>query len=270
MRRFALFTILPLLLCVGALPGLAHELWIEPVEWQADPGAQLQADLINGEGFEGVRQPYLANRIVLFNLYSAERATRIQNRNGSRPALDAPSHGEGLHIAAYQSAPSTLTYTEWEKFLAFVDHKDLGDVAAMHEARALPRTDFVETYSRFSKALFGVGSGAGADRRLGLETELVALDNPYAAGGDTIRVQLYYQSALRADEQIEIFDRAPGGEVTVTTIRTDAEGIAAIPVTSGHDYMLDAVVLREPTSRMAEATGAVWETLWANLTFHVP
>lgn len=270
MRRFALFTILPFLLSVGALPGHAHELWIEPVEWSADPGAQLQADLINGERFEGVRQPYLANRTVLFNLYSEARASRIQNRAGSRPALDVPAHGDGLHIAAYQSTPSTLVYDEWEKFVSFAAHKDLGDVAAMHDARGLSRELFTETYTRFSKTLFGVGSGAGADRRVGLETELVALDNPYTSGSGVIRVQLYYQADPRADEQIEIFDRAPSGAVTISTVRTDAEGIATIPVTSGHVYMLDAVVLREPSARLAEVTNASWETLWANLTFHVP
>ena len=83
-------------------------------------------------------------------------------------------------------------------------------------------------------------------------------------------MQLFYQSGQRADEQVEIFERAPSGAVTVSTTRTNADGIATIPVQSGHDYMLDAVVLREPTSQRAEQTGAAWETLWANLTFHVP
>ena len=270
MRRFIRLATLPLLLIFAALPALSHELWIEPLEWQVEPGEQLQADLINGQNFEGVRQPYLANRLVLFNLFSENRATRIQNRNGSRPALDTPSHGEGLHVAAYQSTPSTLSYTEWEKFVSFAEHKDLGDVATMHDARGLPRSVFTEAYTRFSKSLIAVGAGEGSDRRVGLETELVALDNPYTATGDTIRVQLFYQSGVRADEQVEIYDRAPSGAVTVSTVRTNADGIAVIPVAPGHDYMLDAVLLREPTSELADLTKASWETLWANLTFHVP
>ena len=51
---------------------------------------------------------------------------------------------------------------------------------------------------------------------------------------------------------------------------TDSEGRVTVPVKSGHRYMLDAVVLREPSANLAEATGAVWESLWANLTFEVP
>ena len=111
MRALAIFATLPFLVLLTSLSARAHELWIEPLAWQADPDETLQADLINGQTFEGVRQPYLANRMALFNLYSDSRATRIQNRTGSRPALEVPAHGDGLHVAAYQSTPSTLTYT---------------------------------------------------------------------------------------------------------------------------------------------------------------
>ena len=81
-------------------------------------------------------------------------------------------------------------------------------------------------------------------------------------------VRLTYQGEPRADEQIEVFERDTGGEVTVTTLRTDGDGRALIPVKPGHDYMLDAVLMRavEP----AFEGDPVWESLWANLTFGVP
>ena len=246
-------------------------MWLEPLEWQVTPGDTLEAQLLNGEEFSGNRQPYLPNRFVMFNLFSEGRATRVQNRTGNTPALASPPHGDGLHIAAYQSTPNTLNYDEWEKFLRFADHKDLGDVAAMHDARNLSRDFFIETYPRFSKTLFGVGSGAGADRRIGLETELVALTNPYTeAQAGQMRVQLFYRGSPRADAQVEVFEKASDGGLRIFLVRTDGNGVATLPVRSGHDYMLDAVVLREPTSELAAATDAAWETLWANLTFHVP
>ena len=271
MRRIS--PIIPaFLLCfVSAVAAHAHELWIEPLEWQVEVGSTLEAHVINGEDFAGNRQPYLPNRIVMFNLFSETRATRIQNRSGNTPALEAPAHGEGLHIAAYQSTPMTLNYDEWEKFVRFVEHKDLGDIGTMHDARGLSRDFFIETYTRFSKTLFAVGNGAGSDRRVGLETELVALTNPYTdAGGGQVQAQLFYQGQPRADAQIEVFEKASNGGVRIFLVRTNGDGIASVPVRSGHDYMLDAVVLREPTSQLASVTDAVWETLWANLTFHVP
>ena len=116
-----------------------------------------------------------------------------------------------------------------------------------------------------------VGAGAGSDRSFGLVTELVALANPYTdALPDGLPVQLLYNAAPRADAQIEIFEKNAQGNIEVTTTRTNEAGIAMIEVRPGHIYMLDAVVLRQPSAELAEKHGAVWESLWANLTFAVP
>ena len=149
MRRIS--PIIPaFLLCfVSAVAAHAHELWIEPLEWQVEVGSTLEAHVINGEDFAGNRQPYLPNRIVMFNLFSETRATRIQNRSGNTPALEAPAHGEGLHIAAYQSTPMTLNYDEWEKFVRFVEHKDLGDIGTMHDARGLSRDFYHRIWKKY-------------------------------------------------------------------------------------------------------------------------
>jgi 5-hydroxyisourate hydrolase-like protein (transthyretin family) len=79
-------------------------------------------------------------------------------------------------------------------------------------------------------------------------------------------VQLYYQGKPQSDAQVEIFDSAPDGTVHISLIRTDAQGRAVIPVASGHSYLLDAVRLRSYDGPQE----AVWESLWASLTFAVP
>ena len=77
-------------------------------------------------------------------------------------------------------------------------------------------------------------------------------------------MQLLYQNEPLANAQIEVFDKAPDDNVVITLLRSDAKGEAVIPVTSGHSYLIDAVRLRPATGE------AVWETLWAALTFAVP
>ena len=74
----------------------------------------------------------------------------------------------------------------------------------------------------------------------------------------------------RADAQVELFEKAPGGAVEITYHRTDARGIAMLPVRPGHAYMADAVVLRAPSAALAAERGVAWETLWAELNFAVP
>jgi uncharacterized GH25 family protein len=261
--------ILPLLLLL-ATPISAHELWIEPLNWQPAPDGRLEANLVNGQNFEGITLSYLPKWFSRFEVVTGDIMAAVDGRIGNTPAVAQPVAGDGLHVVVYQSTPSTVTYAEWAKFLTFVTHKDLGDIGAQHQARGLPETAFKEVYTRYSKALVGVGSADGADKRMGLETEIVALDNPYVTGGSTVRVQLFYGDEARANAQIELFERAADGTVVVTLQRTDATGIATLPVRAGYEYMADAVVMREPSDALAAEYGAVWETLWANLTFAVP
>ena len=268
--------LLPLLVCaLWASSAVAHEYWIEPQDFTPPADGMLVADLVNGEHFAGTRLPYLPARTVSYVVARDGRIEPVEARIGDRPALNMESLGDGLHVVAYESTYSQVTYDDFAKFLRFAGHKDLiggaEAVEAAHRDRGLPEDRFTESYARFSKTLIGAGSGEGSDLRLGLLTELVALDNPYTDNlSEGFRVQLYYDGAVRGDEQVEILARAPDGTVEISTVRTDSRGVAVIPVLPGHDYMLDAVVLREPGEERVARFDAVWETLWANLTFTVP
>ena len=264
-----------LLLSLLAAPAAAHEFWVEPEGYEIPADGMLVADLVNGEDFQGQTLPYLPRSFRHFVITGAGGLTKVAGRTGDIPAVNVTPPAEGLNVIVFASADSTVTYKDWETFLRFIAHKDLGDAAERHDARGLSREDVKEVYSRYSKALVAVGDGAGADSRTGLETELVALTNPYTddvSGG--MRLQLFYGSEVRADAQVEIYERPLKSEdleeLNVFTVRTDAEGVATVPVKPGFEYMADAVVLREPDPAKAEATGAVWESVWANLVWSVP
>lgn len=259
------------ILCLPLLPGaaLGHELWLAPVAHEVAADGMVVADIVNGQAFDGPRFAYLPNRVARYVVALGAQEAPVEMRIGDRPALNVPPLGEGLHLIGYQSTPATLVYDDFDAFARFAAHKDLGDVAAAHAARALPEAGFAEAYTRFSKTLIAVGDGAGADRALGFETEFVARDNPYRADWP-VAVQLLQDGQPRGDAQVEVFLRAPDGTVTITLLRTDAEGMAQIDAPPGSAVMLDAVILREPSAALAEETGAVWETLWANLTFARP
>ncbi|WP_372572770.1 DUF4198 domain-containing protein [Ruegeria jejuensis] len=255
------------LACVFAQPGLAHEFWIEPSEFQVETGTELTAQLRVGQKLKGTPQAYFPNRIARFELNSGGAVQSYEGRLGDIPALAMQPDRGGLLVLLHQTAPSTVDYKEWSKFQAFADHKGFPDIRNRHLARGLPLGGFTEIYTRFAKSLVAVGSGAGTDAASGMETEFVALTNPYTDPlTNGVAVQLIYQGQPQPDAQVEIFDRAPDGTVTITLTSTDAQGRAVIPVTSGHDYLLDSVRMR-PYSGPEEA---VWKSLWASLTFAVP
>jgi hypothetical protein len=257
-------------------PVVAHELWIEPDAYIVAEENVVTARLVNGQNFDGMEIRFFPKQFVRFTLSLGDTEMQVSGRIGDSPALAMPTLGEGLHIATYQSSGDVVSYADIEKFARFVEHKDLShalgtDVLARHAARNLPQTNFSEYYTRYSKALIGVGNAQGADRRMGLETELVALTNPYTddlSGG--MKVQLFWNEAPRADAQVELFAKAPDGVVTVTLHRTDASGVVSLPVSAGFSYLVDAVILREPSGTLSGDRDVAWESLWAALTFAVP
>ncbi len=227
----------------------------------------LVAQFKNGENFKGINLGFFERRSERFEYVIGETTLSLSPRTGNIPVLDMPAPADGLMVIAHETAASSITYKNWDKFQEFADHKDFPDIRARHLARGLPEEGFSESYTRHVKALVGIGSSEGADRAMGLETEFVALANPYSDSlDDGLPVQLFYQGEPRADAQVEIFARGPDGTVTITEMRTDNMGRAVIPVRGGHEYLLDAVVLRESP----DGSDDVWDTLWAALTFKVP
>ncbi|MFY0310820.1 DUF4198 domain-containing protein [Leisingera sp. D0M16] len=266
--QFRLFcSILCAGLTLGAVPVLSHEFWIEPEKYQVASGDEVVARLRNGQEFKGAEQPYLDHRIARFEVLLGGTARPYQGRMGDMPAFTADMPKDGLAVLIHQTQPQTLTYDTWEEFQAFADHKGFGDIRTRHEARGLPDKGFVEQYTRYAKAFVAIGQGGGSDRATGLETEIVALANPYTDDLSIgLPVRVLYQGAPRPGAQVEVFAKAPDGQVAISTLRTDAQGEALVPVSLGHQYLLDAVVLRPaPTGE-----DYVWESLWAALTFAVP
>ncbi|MEL6914746.1 MAG: DUF4198 domain-containing protein [Pseudomonadota bacterium] len=242
----------------------AHEFWLSPLSYEVAQGRPLKADIRVGESFKGNASPYFTRNVARFDVLFGERRIDPEATLGDRPVLDRRVPGEGLAIVVYETRDSRLTYQEWQKFVNFVDHKAFDGALERHAARGLPREGFVETYRRYAKSLIAVGDGAGTDRRVGLDTEIVALANPYTDGVTAMPVEVLLYGQPRANAQVETYIRAPSGQISVDIRRTDANGRATIPVRPGHEYMVDAVVLEEREGPVA------WHSMWANLTFAVP
>lgn len=245
----------------------AHEFWIDPQAFQVAQGDQITAHLKNGQEFKGISLAYFDRNIARFDVVAGDAVEPVQGRMGDSPALNIAAPEAGLVVVVHETTPSFVTYKEWAKFAAFAAHKDFSDIKARHDANGFGDVPFKERYTRHVKALIAVGDGAGADREMGLKTEFIALSNPYAPDFDgSMRVQLLYQGMPRADAQVEVFERAPDGTVRISLHRTNVDGIAAIPVSPGHDYLFDGVVL----ATADDSEDAVWDTFWAALTFGVP
>lgn len=251
----------------------AHEYWISPHAYQVAPGEQVIADLKNGQKFKGYDMAFFESRIARSEFTLNGITTQTTGRAGDVPALKLTSTDSdtGLMQIAHQTTLQKVRYSDWEKFTGFVAHKDFTGALDRHAERGLPQTGFTEGYTRFAKSLIAIGDGTGQDHVTGLEIEIVALKNPYTdALPDGLPILLLYQGHPRSDAQIEVFERNATKEVHVFTLRTGDDGTVQVPLKPGHHYLLDSVVLREPTPALAKTESIVWESLWAALTFARP
>ncbi|OUD10835.1 hypothetical protein BVC71_05010 [Marivivens niveibacter] len=258
------------ILALVASPVMAHELWLEPLDYIVPNDGRLVANIVNGEAFDGANLVYLPSRIARFENYSGTEVAAIEMRAGDRPGLDVEPVSDGLNVVIYQSTAARLTYTDLAKFQRFVDHKSLPEPTTAPYPTTLPDNGILETYWRYSKTLVGVGDAVGIDQPTGLLTEFVALSNPYSDDTADFKATLLYEGEPRARAQVEVFEKSPTDEVTIFTVPTTDEGVVTINVKAGYEYMLDAVVLRAPELDDAVEMGAMYETHWANLTFAVP
>jgi hypothetical protein len=241
------------------------------VEFQVRVNSPIAAHFRVGQDFKGGSHSYLSRYTTRHELHHSGAVLEMSAREGDRPAMQHPGLEDGLAVLVHETTDSTLTYQEFEKFINFIEHKDFEGLPDAHMARGLPDVGFIESYRRFAKSLISVGHGAGQDRLIGLEIEIVALSNPYTDDlSEGMAVQVLLNAAPRAYVQVEVFSRPAGTKepALVQLYRTDADGIARFPVRTGHDYMIDNVALRpvEP----ANSDDPVWHSLWANLTFAVP
>lgn len=257
------------IMCIFAGPLQAHEFWIQAQDYTVTTPDAVVASFRNGQNFNGSALSWIPNRSARFDMITGGDVRPVPARIGDNPAFGVEGVPEGLLTVVHETSNQSLTYSEWAKWVAFTEHKDFTFVLDEHRARGLPEEGFREAYRRFAKALIAVGDGAGADQARGLRVEFVAGANPYTDDlSDGLPVQILFEGAPKADAQIEMFDRAPDGEVTVTLHRADADGRATLPVQAGHEYLLDSVTILplEPE----EENDPVWYTLWAALTFAVP
>ncbi|NND69774.1 MAG: DUF4198 domain-containing protein [Halioglobus sp.] len=244
---------------------LAHEFWLEPTSFSAEVGATLDLGLYVGQGMRGEDYPYLPRRIDAFELTLDDTTLPLASAEAAVPAARVVLSRPGLHIARYRSTGSVARYKTFSEFAHYLEHEGLTEFADRHEQRELPRSNFAERYIRHAKTLVQVGPvrSGQVDRAEGLALEWVALDNPYAAGLDVVRMQLLRAGQPLPGRRVSLF--VDNGRVTHSALVTDANGIVPVPLANGGKFLLNGIDLHP-----VEQGEVVWLSYWASVTFGLP
>lgn len=254
-------------------PVVAHDFWIEPETFRAEPKAVLKVSLKVGDFAVGDELPRADIRILDFSARTALGAQGIVGRDGALPAGFVRPPSKGLFVLGYRGSQAFVEL-EGPKFEDYLREKGLDAVSAERAARNERDTRARELYSRCAKALVQVGEGGPQDFALMLDYPLEILPerNPCELFAKTtepaaLPVRVFFNGAPLSGALLGALEllpaRADAAPQTPIVARTDAEGRARIELPHSGRWLL-AVVHME---RAKVPERADWESFWASLTF---
>lgn len=249
------------LLCLLALPGRAHDFWIEPSRYRPAPGSALLLRLRVGQDFKGDPLPRNGSLIRRFALLGPGNEKPIEGREGVDPAGFAKVDGPGLYLAVYDSAFSHVEL-EAPKFETYLKEEGLEAIAAERLKRGEADRPDYERFARCAKAFIQVGEGPakGFDRVLGLPLELVPEQDPLAAKRLSVRL-LFQGKPLRGAMVVAMNQADPAAKQRVCT---DARGRATLRLGKG-TWLVKAVHMQRAAK--GPDVSEDWESWWASMSF---
>lgn len=268
MRSFAMRVLFTALAFMFFAPlTLAHEYYLMPNSFTPPAGEKFAVRHRLGQNFKGNEVPYISRWNIRSELWVNGEKRDVKGVDGDRPALKMSVSKPGLAIVAHQGNVDFLTFSSWEKFVAYVEKEGLTHALAPSENGAKPKEKLKEGYARYAKTLVQVGGGStGMDRPVGLKIELIAKKNPSALSADeAMPVQLLYDGKPMAGVTVKVFETI--GEDFGLKLITDKNGMVSVPPAGPGPTMLNAIHMTEPQGPEAIERKAHWESFWASLTY---
>jgi uncharacterized GH25 family protein len=256
-----------LTLMVCASPGVAHDFWIEPTEFNPEIGSSVDLFLRVGMDLNGDSVPYIPDWFSDYRVTDQTGARPVTGITGDDPAGRFSVKERGAHIISYRSTRDFVEL-DAEKFHTYLKKEGLENIIARRAESDQDSLPGREYYSRCAKSLLyagGVGPETHHLKPIGYTLELVPERDPLSMQpGDELPVQLLYREApLPGVLVIAFTSDKPDEKVSV---RTDEEGRVRLPLAHTGLWLIKAVHM---ISTGADNKKADWESFWASLTLRL-
>ena len=261
-RRYGVLVVMAAL---WTAPLAAHDMWIEPTTFFAEPGQIVSLRLRVGQDLLG--DPLLLDSSLVnqFVVKDGGGSRPVVRRDGRDPAGLVRVAAPGGLVVGYQSNPSAIQMAA-DKFNQYLKEEGLDAVSATRTSRNETGMPAREIFSRCAKSLVFSGSAAEAqgDRPLGFALELVAERNPYAIRPDQdLPVRLTYENRPLAGALVVAMNRLNPAEKL--SARTDKDGRVRFRLRHDGLWLIKAVhMVAAPAGAQAD-----WASFWASLTFEM-
>ncbi len=263
----------------------AHTMFLKLESFYLAPNSKAVVQLINGD-FDKSENPITRDRMLDVSIvgpagveHPPASAWKDSAVYRSHPdSLDTSlltfrTKGPGTYVVAVSTAARTFTLSA-EDFNAYLVHDGVTDALEARQKAGKMGEEATERYSKHVKAIVQVGDARSNhwSHEMGYPAEFVPLQNPYelSVGGD-LRVR-FLRAGKPVPNQIVYANHEhnhahddQGNHVEAVTTRTDSNGVATIPLSSGGRWYVRAIHMAETPSD----PDLDYESSWATLTFEI-
>ncbi len=260
-----------ILLSVGITAGLgAHDMFLKLTSYFLRENSDVTIPLLNGT-FSLSENAIARNRIADISIVSGPARRRLDTttvtERGDTTFFAARTGRAGTYLFGVSTHPNVIRLSGRE-FTGYLEEEGLQDVVAARRAAGTTADSTAERYSKHVKAIFQVGEARTTDfaTPLGYPAELVPLANPYTLRvGERLQVRALVRGSAAPNLTLLAGGRSPSGaRLRVQTVRTDAQGLATIRLSSAGTYYVKFISMVKPAGGDVE-----YESNWATLTFQI-
>jgi uncharacterized GH25 family protein len=238
----------------------AHELWLEPINFNFNNKELFKTNINIGQDFMGSPFGFYSPNKKSLYLESRNKVTQLSQRDGDFPAIQMLISEQGFHVLNYETNNEFLKYDSVEKFEDFVKEQGLQSTIDKFDRNKIP----TENYRRFAKVLITDGNKGFFIQKSKLDFEIIALSTPYNLKNSFFEFQIFEKNKPLGNWQITIFSKDENNTYK-EKIKTNSNGVGKIRTIENRTYLLSAVKLNKANYFQKLKFKSDWFSLWASL-----
>ncbi len=269
MVRRAALAALSLVLVATGIAG-AHDMFIKPTRYFAPENAEVRVRLLNGTFIlseNSIARNRLADASVLTPRGRVQLDTAEWGVRGDTSTFHIHTRSAGTYVIGVSTKPSEIDLSA-DDFNLYLESDGIPDVLEARRSAGELNRPARERYHKHVKAFLQVGDTRSNlyATAMGYPAELMPMENPYSLQrGATLRVRTLVDGQPAANQLVMYGGtNANDAQMEQQSVRSDARGIASIPLTAAGVYYVKFINMVR-----VNRGGVDYESKWATITFQV-
>ena len=258
------------LLLVGIAVASAHDMFLKPTRYFAAENSEVRVRVLNGtftRSENSIARDRLADASVITPRGRVTLDTTEWSVRGDTSTFHVHTRAAGTYVIGASTKPNIIALTA-DEFNLYLEDDGIPDVLEARRKAGELQTPARERYHKHVKTMVQVGDTPSDlyATPMGYPAEIVPVENPYAMKqGGTLRVRTLVDGKPTANLLVQYGGLTAGNEgIEQKSVRSDAQGIASIPLASAGTWYIKFISMSRIKSDSAD-----YESKWATLTFQV-